>query len=191
MVRKYVVLYKPEWHNGDQLIDVTGRDEWDIVRYACANQYHYPIWSPPLKPGHYDVIIDINKDGKFDLGADLIHVYNGVRGITVQGSGPARLVVSVDPAVVSPHQSATVYVTALAENTGEPVAGVAVTLSVDAGGGVSPATVTTDSAGMAQTTFTPTKRGVTVNLKATAGGYEDGTGTVRVREAGDMSVVVQ
>ncbi len=34
LVRKYVVLHKDNWQNGDVLVDVTGRPEWDIMRFA-------------------------------------------------------------------------------------------------------------------------------------------------------------
>lgn len=34
IVRKYVVLHKDNWQNGDVLVDVTGRPEWDIMRFA-------------------------------------------------------------------------------------------------------------------------------------------------------------
>lgn len=34
MVRKYIVLHKDNWQNGDLLVDVTGRPEWDIMRFA-------------------------------------------------------------------------------------------------------------------------------------------------------------
>lgn len=33
-VRKYIVLHKDDWQNGDVLVDVTGRPEWDIMRFA-------------------------------------------------------------------------------------------------------------------------------------------------------------
>ncbi len=34
LVRKYIVLHKDNWQDGDVLVDVTGRPEWDIVRFA-------------------------------------------------------------------------------------------------------------------------------------------------------------
>ena len=33
-VRKYIVLHKDNWQDGDVLVDVTGRPEWDIMRFA-------------------------------------------------------------------------------------------------------------------------------------------------------------
>ncbi|MFN4180608.1 MAG: hypothetical protein ACK4I8_09875, partial [Armatimonadota bacterium] len=34
MVRKYIVLHKDDWQNGDVLVDVTGRSEWEIMRFT-------------------------------------------------------------------------------------------------------------------------------------------------------------
>ncbi len=72
LVAKYIVLHKEEWSAGDPLVDVTGRPEWDMMRYACANQYHCPVWVGPLRPGLYDVIVDLNANGQYDPGVDIL-----------------------------------------------------------------------------------------------------------------------
>lgn len=191
-VKKYVVIHKNTWNSQDPLIDVTGRPERDLVRYACANEYYYPIWSAPLKAGKYDVIIDANCNGKWDPGIDLIHSFGGQNYVTITGDSPARLIASADSAVINKGETVKIFVTALAEDTTDPVPGVTISLARTGGSGsVSPASAVTNSEGVAEFSYTGDARNIINTLTATASGYESATCSIRTRPGGDVGITIQ
>lgn len=71
-VEKYVCNHQDEWLDGDPLQDVSGGDEMDGVQSGCTNEQIVIIFPGPLPPGDYDVIIDINKDGSYTQGVDIV-----------------------------------------------------------------------------------------------------------------------
>jgi parallel beta-helix repeat protein len=70
-VAKYVVKHQTVWNNGNSLDDVTKLIEKDIARYFCQNQ-HTTLVASKLPPGDYDVVIDVNRDGRYDVGVDYL-----------------------------------------------------------------------------------------------------------------------
>lgn len=200
-VRKYVVLHKDNWANGDVLVDVTGRPEWDLVRYACRNQYHYPVWYPPLVPGKYDVIIDVDEDGKYTLGTDYIDA--GLTPGSQVGAGfvvsgtfpPIRLGLSADPPTINHNESTILYAQAQTED-GLPVRNATVDFSITSGQGgqLSSTSATTDSAGIASVTLTATQPGTTLVIRGTitlAGQTAPAEVSVRVRALGELNVIIR
>ena len=71
-VDKYVVVHKDEWQDGDPLVDVSGGDEMDGVQSGCTNEPIVIVFPGPIPPGQYDVIIDIDQDGVYDQGLDIV-----------------------------------------------------------------------------------------------------------------------
>lgn len=71
-VEKYVCNHQDEWQDGDPLQDVSGGDEMDGVQSGCTNEQIVIIWPGPLPPGDYDIIIDINRDGTYTQGVDIV-----------------------------------------------------------------------------------------------------------------------
>jgi uncharacterized protein YfaP (DUF2135 family) len=98
---KYVVLHKDVWYNGDVLVDITEGPERDHPQYGCTNEGRVLIWPPTLIPGVYDVIFDINANGKYDVGLDLLDNIdsfgNPVGGFFVPGSPDAPAVTITSP----------------------------------------------------------------------------------------------
>lgn len=72
LVDKYVVAHRYEWKDGDPLVDVSGNPETDGVQTGCANEYRVMIFPGPLPLGDYDVIIDVDQDGRYTQGHDII-----------------------------------------------------------------------------------------------------------------------
>ncbi|MGQ9880655.1 MAG: Ig-like domain-containing protein [Armatimonadota bacterium] len=201
MVRKYVVLHKDNWANGDVLVDVTGRPEWDLVRYACRNQYSCPVWYPPLVPGKYDVIIDVDEDGKYTLGTDYIDA--GLTPGSQVGAGfvvsgtfpPIRMVLSAGFPTINHNESTTLYAQVQTQE-GLPVANGTVNFSITSGQGgqLSSTSATTDSAGMASVTLTATQPGTTLIIRGTithSGQTASAEVSVRVRAPGELNVIIR
>lgn len=68
-VTLYVTEHKEEWSDCDVLTDVSGGTEELILTPDCPKTGE--IWNPILIPGCYDVVLDENNNGVFDLGTDL------------------------------------------------------------------------------------------------------------------------
>lgn len=69
---KYVCNHQDEWQDGDPLQDVSGGDEMDGLQTGCTNEQVVIIFPGPLPPGNYDVILDINQDGAYTQGVDIV-----------------------------------------------------------------------------------------------------------------------
>ncbi len=198
MVRKYVVLHRDNWQNGDELVDVTGRAEWDMVRYACANQYSCPVWYPLLTPGKYDVIIDVDEDGKYTLGVDYIDAGIGTGGAGFEVTGtppPIRLVLNAAYPTMNINELNPV-VAQVQTDEGQAVAGATVSFSIISGQGgtLSSSSATTDGGGIARVHLTATQPNTTLVVRATAT-YGERTASaevsVRVRAPGELGVVIR
>ncbi|MCS7192155.1 MAG: hypothetical protein NZ937_04120 [Armatimonadetes bacterium] len=199
MVRKYIVLHKDEWQDGDVLVDVTGRPEWDIMRFACANQYAYPVWIGPLTPSKYDVIIDMNNDGRYTLGTDYIDAFSqtpqGVCGFVVLGTPPpVSLALSAIPPAINANERATIL--AQVKFGDRFVNGATVNFSIIAGQGgqLSSNSATTDQSGIATVTLTATQpdQNIVVRASVTHAGQSAQTDvTVRVRALGELGLIIR
>ena len=85
-VNKYVVNHKDTWTTGDALIDVSGPNnpwERDTVQRGCTNEARVLVWPATLTEGRYDVIIDVNRNGKYDAGIDILDGGSSGPGFTV------------------------------------------------------------------------------------------------------------
>lgn len=72
-VHKYVVAHQDAWAQGDPLTDVTAGFETDPVQGFCTNEAPWMVWPRQLfAAGCYDVVIDVNRNGVYDLGTDLL-----------------------------------------------------------------------------------------------------------------------
>ena len=71
-VDKYVVRHRDEWKNGDVLQDVSGGNETDGVQTGCTNEYIVMVYPAPLVPGQFDLIIDVDRDGRYTQGVDIV-----------------------------------------------------------------------------------------------------------------------
>lgn len=198
VVRKYVVLHKNNWQDGDILVDVTGRHERDLMRFACGNQYAYPVWVAPLKPGKYDVVIDMNSDGRYTLGVDYIDAGISSSGQQVKEAGfvvsgtfpPIRLVLSAEPPVLNANEQ-TVILAQVQTNDGLPVPGATVNFSLVSGQGgqLSASSATTDSSGIAQVNLSATQPNTNLLIQSAvtiAGQSAQAQVNVRVRAFGEL-----
>jgi len=189
MVRKYICPHKETWNYGDQLVDVTGRAEWDLVRFACLNQYRYPVWAPPLTSGIYDPVIDVNQNGVYDQG-DILGKPFEVRGVK-----PKRIFVSARFPFVDPNGETSVTAILIDEND-RPMPSQTVQFSVtDSGASINPTSAQTNQQGIASATLRvgPTG-GITVRIRATATVEVvtvTGEAEVQVRAYGGINAIVR
>jgi len=189
MVGKYICVHKETWNIGDPLIDVSGRPEWDIVRLACWNENFHTVWYPPLKPGYYDPVIDVDRDGKYSE-YDILG-----KAFTVQGPTPTRIYVSATPPTIDPNERADIFAVVVDQNN-NPIQGVNVNFSItDSGATLNPTSDTTNEKGIARTVLTagPTG-GITIVVKATATADStqiEGEAKVVVRAYGGINAIIK
>lgn len=86
-VRYYVVQHKDAaaWTADDSLLDVTGTVTEVITSPSCVNANAALVWSNPLQPGQYDLVVDFGNnsvdptafmtDGEFNPPVDMIDGY--------------------------------------------------------------------------------------------------------------------
>ncbi|MBN2542333.1 DUF2135 domain-containing protein [bacterium] len=97
-VHKYLVPHKDIWEDGDELQDVTQGFEMDTPQYGCTNQSTVLIWPSPLTEGAYDVVVDLNRNGTYDVGTDFldnIDPYNEPTAGLIVTSGESAPVVHI------------------------------------------------------------------------------------------------
>jgi hypothetical protein len=70
-VRLYVVADQATWATGDNLTDVSGNGYEELTLNASGNQT-VKLWDPPLTTGNYDIVEDVNCNGKYDQGIDVV-----------------------------------------------------------------------------------------------------------------------
>ncbi len=72
-VTKYVVPHQAVWTTGDPLTDVTQAIEIDPVQDFSISEAPWLIWPRVSQTaGCYDIVIDVNQNGQFDAGIDLL-----------------------------------------------------------------------------------------------------------------------
>lgn len=64
----YVTMHRETWNTGDTLADVSGGTE--LVTLNQNGVQTVEVWVPLLDAGSYDVVVDANNNGVFDLGVD-------------------------------------------------------------------------------------------------------------------------
>ena len=196
-VAKYIVAHKATWAQGDKLVDVTGRPEWDLVRYACSNEFYYTVWAN-AQPGKYDVVIDVNGNGVYTPGTDVLDDGREPGSSTDAGfkvgTLSPKVVVAGNPAVIDAGSPSSISALVLDE-TWSPVADTTVTFSVVSGSGsLSAATAQTGPDGIATVQLTGTTPGsqTTVRGSATVGASSiTGETTIRTRTSGGLGVIVK
>jgi hypothetical protein len=107
--------------------DVTGTVEIIAVGGICGNCWKVLAWSAPLTPGKYDVVLDFNKNGRYDPLYDLIDsldhtgfVVSEIRvdsiSFNYSGSGAVTIYDNVSQANIGPpeYTSASIQVRAAA-----------------------------------------------------------------------------
>jgi len=189
MVKKYICLHQDTWQPGTPLADVTGRPEWDLVRYACGNQYLYVVWAQPLTPGRYDPIIDVNQNDVYDE-EDIVG-----QAFEVGGVRPSRIFVSARFPLLNAGESTPI--TALVVDNGDrPLSGVTVRFTAtDSGSSVSPTSAPTNARGLATTTLRAgSTSGVTIRVEASVQVDSTtlrGATEVQVRAVGGLNAIVR
>ncbi|MFX0137048.1 MAG: hypothetical protein ACFFDN_25645 [Candidatus Hodarchaeota archaeon] len=89
----YIVPHQTEagWVNDPSLQnkDVTGFVEHILIQ-SCGNCFSASVWSPPLTPGDYDVVLDFNSNVQYDI-TDLIDSLDEI-GFTVHSNVPQPVI---------------------------------------------------------------------------------------------------
>jgi len=89
----YILQHKDEWNNGDTLAQ-SDSVIIDCVQYGCTNiGRRLLVNGGNLRPGKYDIIIDVNNNAKYDKGTDILDGYSGEGnwvGFTVIGQPETR-----------------------------------------------------------------------------------------------------
>ena len=70
-VTLYIVADQTIWNEGDSLTDVSDGVEILTLNPGPGTQI-IQIWAPPLVVGQYDIVMDVDNDGVFDTGQDLV-----------------------------------------------------------------------------------------------------------------------
>jgi len=70
-VTLYVVPDQTAWNDSDPLTDVSDGAE-TLALNAVPGKQTIQIWAPPLIAGSYDIVMDVNNNGIFDAGLDLV-----------------------------------------------------------------------------------------------------------------------
>jgi uncharacterized protein YfaP (DUF2135 family) len=125
-VDKYVVSHQDSWSQGDTLTDVTSGSETDPVQGFCTNESPWLIWPRQLlNSGCYDCVIDVNRNGVFDVGTDFVDNID-LSGETTCGARVADTTCSGNISFTDLEDSQTVTATAIqlaGTVAGSPVSG--------------------------------------------------------------------
>jgi len=192
-VVRYVTLHQQSWNNGARLIDASGRPEFGVARRGCTNMGNTCIWTN-IPAGKYDIIIDVDLDGLYDTGVDLID-----NDVTVAGTITAQMAVGSERSLVARSEPVSVYAK-LVWSDGLPVSGKTVAFAIRSGAGtLSASTATTDENGQASVIVTPTARGaeLVISASATVKGPDEkeypltGECYIATKAAGDMAVIIK
>lgn len=70
-VMKYIVDHTSDWTDKMSLTDITEGVEIDVVQPGCANEGLILAWAH-AELGEYDVVIDMNANGVYDQGLDVL-----------------------------------------------------------------------------------------------------------------------
>lgn len=158
-----VVVHRPEWSDGDELVS---RRSMEVAPPAIdpAGFTRVLAWPQPMLPGQYDIVVDMDGDGRYTRGVDLIdNISAGEAGVIISDAGN---LVTLRGTVV--------------DEEGDPV-GDAVVSSEDAA-----ADVTTDAEG---SFALPQVLPVPTTLQVVADGYAPATVPV-ASEPTDVEVTV-
>ncbi len=155
----------------------------------------------PLVPGRYDVVIDLDGDGKYTLGTDLIDAGaavggEGSEGFRVEGEfPPIRIVLSAAPVAVNQGETATILAQVQTQD-GQFVSGATVNFQIVSGSGgqLSSNSAVTNQQGIASVTLTANQPNTTIVVRGTvtvANRNAQGEVSVRVRAPGSLGLIVR
>lgn len=158
------------------------------------------MWVAPLLPGKYDVIIDMDGDGKYTLGTDYIDAFSqtslGPAGFIVTGTfPPIRLVLSAIPPAINANERATILAQ-VQTDAGQFVSGATVNFSIISGQGgqlsANSAVTSGNGIAMVQLIATQPDQNITVRGSVTHGGRSaQADVTVRVRAPGELGLTIR
>ncbi|MCK4721293.1 hypothetical protein KAU08_11560 [bacterium] len=81
-VLKYILLHSDIWEDGMTIEDITGGVELDPVQEGCVNEGIILAWIL-AQEGVYDILLDINGNGIYDEGVDVLDGGPGGPGFIV------------------------------------------------------------------------------------------------------------
>lgn len=159
------------------------------------------MWVAPLLPGKYDVVIDMDNDGKYTLGTDYIDAGLTTRGRQVDAGfivtgtfPPLRLVLSAIPPAVNANERITILAQ-LQTDTGQFVSGATVNFSIVSGqGSLSANSGTTNQNGIAMVNLTATQPDQNITVRGSvihAGRSAQADVIVRVRAPGELGLTIR
>ncbi|MFN4180609.1 MAG: Ig-like domain-containing protein [Armatimonadota bacterium] len=153
-----------------------------------------------MLPGKYDVIIDMDNDGKYTLGTDYIDAGFTVRGRQVNAGfivtgtfPPIRLALSAIPPAINANERA-IILAQVQTDAGQFVSGATVNFSISGQGSLSADSATTDQNGIATVQLTATRPNQNITVRSTvthAGQSAQAEVTVRVRAPGELGLTIR
>jgi hypothetical protein len=87
-----IVAHRAAWNDQDPIVPV-GTPLGDTVQRGCTNAGRRLVWPAPLAAGRYDIVLDVDNDGLYDQGQDILDGYSGPGdrvGFTVQAEPETR-----------------------------------------------------------------------------------------------------
>jgi hypothetical protein len=74
----YIVPHQATWNDGETIPSRIPGTSTTVSSDASGNIPPTIIWNQPLTPGKYDILIDVNCNGKYDKNTDIL-LDNGVQ----------------------------------------------------------------------------------------------------------------
>jgi hypothetical protein len=68
----YVVPHRETWKDGDTIPSRITGTATKVTTDASGNIPPTPVWAHDLIPGKYDILIDVNSNGRYDKNADCL-----------------------------------------------------------------------------------------------------------------------
>jgi len=186
-VQIYVMPHRDNWEDGESLITIrtvgtmqmatnvqsnpnSGAVEFVRVRGECKPKYMNPL---KLWPGTYDMIVDVNRNGFYDPGTDLLDGGPQI-GFTIPGTPPPiRMIATTDDDFVGRALGETKIEVLFIRPDNSGIPNVDVDFTVVVGPGmVTPAENTTNDNGYTFTVFDDGEYGVMSRVRIEA--YIDG-----------------
>jgi hypothetical protein len=68
----YVVADQDGWNNGIPIPPRVPGTTQQVTTDSSGNIQPTPIWDAPLTPGGYDIVVDVNNNGRYDVAVDAL-----------------------------------------------------------------------------------------------------------------------
>lgn len=96
LAHKFIILHNDTLANGDTLTPIQsfGYDHTvDPLQWGCTNEGRILLWPKATQvAGCYDVVMDVNQNGIYDAGVDIVDGYSGKCGFIIPGVSGAPTV---------------------------------------------------------------------------------------------------